>query len=198
MTREGDLLGLGVQRSGSGLPSPSQRSQRGLDWLNFFVADVETAFGPFVAVYLTTRGWTQGAIGTAFTVNSATALLTQIPSGWLVDHVHAKRLLVAICLGSITLGALLIAIFPQYSIVMAGEVLHGVTGGALGTAIAAIGLGLVGHRAFHTRVGRNQRYASLGSAVTAAAMGIVGNFVSPRAPFFIPPYSASRPHSRSC
>jgi hypothetical protein len=31
-------------------PHPSARSQHGLDWLNFFIADVETAFGPFVAV----------------------------------------------------------------------------------------------------------------------------------------------------
>lgn len=28
-------------------PKPSERSQRGLDWLNFFVADVQTSFGPF-------------------------------------------------------------------------------------------------------------------------------------------------------
>ena len=33
-------------------PGPSKRSQRGLDWLNFFIADVQAGFGPFVAVYL--------------------------------------------------------------------------------------------------------------------------------------------------
>ena len=55
-------------------PHPSDRSQRGLDWLQFFVADVETAFGPFVALYLTTEGWSQGAIGTAITVNSSVAV----------------------------------------------------------------------------------------------------------------------------
>ena len=27
--------------------APSQRSLRGLDWFNFFVADVQTGFGPF-------------------------------------------------------------------------------------------------------------------------------------------------------
>src|SRR5579863_6971565 len=42
---------------------PSQRSLRGLDWFIFFVADVQTGFGPFVSVYLTTQRWTQVDIG---------------------------------------------------------------------------------------------------------------------------------------
>jgi len=67
---------------------------------------------------------------------------------------------------------------------MAGQFMHGITGGAVRTAIAAIGLGLVGHRAYHTRIGRNHRYDSLGNAATAAGMGAIGYFVSPGAPFF--------------
>ena len=62
--------------------------------------------------------------------------------------------------------------------------MHGVTGGAARIALTAIGLGLVGHRAFHTRVGRNHRYDALGNAMTAALMGVMGSFLSPRAPFF--------------
>jgi len=38
-------------------PHPSERSQRGLDWLNFFIAGVETGFGPFIVVYLAVNGW---------------------------------------------------------------------------------------------------------------------------------------------
>ena len=56
------------------MSSPSGRSQRALDWLNFFVADVETAFGPFVALYLAQEGWQQGRIGTAIAINSAAAM----------------------------------------------------------------------------------------------------------------------------
>ena len=48
------------QPEGSELPlSPSRRSLRGLDWFIFFVADVQTGFGPFVSVFLTTQKWTQ-------------------------------------------------------------------------------------------------------------------------------------------
>ncbi len=165
-------------------PRPSAHSQRGLDWLNFFIADVETAFGPFVAVYLASNGWAQGEIGTVITINSAVALATQTPAGALVDWTHRKRLVVLLCLACIAGGALLIALFPHYLTVVAGEALHGVTGGAVRTAVAAIAIGLVGHRAFHTRVGRNHRYDSLGNAATAATMGGLGAFVSPAAPFF--------------
>ena len=35
----------------------------GLDWLNLFVANIQTGFGPFIAVFLTTQGWTQTLIG---------------------------------------------------------------------------------------------------------------------------------------
>ena len=165
-------------------PHPSEQSQRGLDWLNFFIADVETAFGPFVAVYLTTAGWSQGAIGTVITVNSSIALASQIPAGWLVDNIRRKRVILAVCIACIAAGSLLIALFPQYWVVTAGEALHGITGGAVRTAIAAVGIGLVGHRAYHTRVGRNHRFDSFGNAATAAGMGALGTYFSPQAPFF--------------
>jgi isocitrate lyase len=37
--------------------SLSRSSQRGLDWMNFFLADVQTGFGAFVAFYLADLGW---------------------------------------------------------------------------------------------------------------------------------------------
>ena len=49
-------------------PHPSRRSLRGLDWFVFFVADIQTGFGPFVAVYLTSQKWTQIDIGLVLSV----------------------------------------------------------------------------------------------------------------------------------
>ena len=112
-------------------PTPSGRSQRGLDWLNFFIADVETAFGPFISVYLAQHGWGQGAIGSVLTVNSAVALAMQTPAGALVDWTRRKRLVLAACLALIAAGSLLIGFFPVYLPVMAGEFMHGLTGGAV-------------------------------------------------------------------
>ena len=67
------------------------RGPRALDLLNFFVADVQTGFGPFVAVYLTTHKWTQVEIGFALTLGTIVALISQIPAGALVDAMRNKR-----------------------------------------------------------------------------------------------------------
>jgi isocitrate lyase len=45
-----------------GEPEPSRHSQQGLDWLNFFIADVQTGFGPFIAVYLVSEGGPREAL----------------------------------------------------------------------------------------------------------------------------------------
>jgi len=80
-------------------------------------------------------------------------------------------------------GALIIAFWPSFPLVLAGLVLQGITGGFLGLAIAAISLGLVGHAALGERLGRNQRFASTGGVVAAALMGLIGYFLSYRAIF---------------
>jgi hypothetical protein len=36
--------------------SISKQSRQGLDWLNFFLADIQTGFGAFVAFYLADLG----------------------------------------------------------------------------------------------------------------------------------------------
>jgi hypothetical protein len=41
---------------------------RGLDWLNFFLADVQTGVGPFLAIYLAGHGWNEERVGFALTV----------------------------------------------------------------------------------------------------------------------------------
>src|ERR1700752_2214723 len=48
--------------------SISDQSRQGLDWMNFFLADVQTAFGAFVAFYLADLGWTKDQVGLALTV----------------------------------------------------------------------------------------------------------------------------------
>ena len=65
-----------------------QRSLRGLDWLNFFVANVQTGFGPFIAVYLTENRWTTAEIGFALTIGTKATGMTDrvlmLPSGNLL------------------------------------------------------------------------------------------------------------------
>jgi MFS family permease len=164
---------------------PSKRSQRALDWLNFFIADVQTGFGPFVAVYLASLNWSQGQIGLLLTVSTLASIASQAPGGALVDAAPSKRLLIGGALAAIALSALIFAFIPNSLIVFIAAVLYGSTGGVIKRALSAIGLRLVGHRAFSGRVGRNQRYNAFGNAVTAALMGVLAHLRGQRTPFLI-------------
>lgn len=166
-------------------PAPSQRSLRGLDWFIFCVADIQTGFGPFVAVYLTTQKWTQTDIGLILSVAGLVALVGQMPGGWLVDAARSERLLAGVAIVAISISALTYAAFPIFPAVLAAAALHAAASCVLGPAIAAISLGLVGHAAIGERLGRNARFASIGNGLAAAAMGACGHFFSARAVFIV-------------
>jgi len=161
------------------------RSLRGLDWLNFFVANVQTGFGPFIAVYLTSRSWTQAQIGIALSVGTLTAVASQLPGGAIVDAMANKRLAAFAASVAIMISALIFAFLPETLPVTIAEVLHGLASCLLGPAIAAISLQLVGRGALGARLGRNARYAAIGSGLAAALLGATGTYVSEQAVFFL-------------
>jgi predicted MFS family arabinose efflux permease len=165
--------------------APSPRSLRGLDWFIFFVADVQTGFGPFVSVYLTTQKWTQFDIGLVLSAAGFVSLIGQMPGGALVDAARSERLVGGIAVAAICLSALAYAAMPIFPMVLSAAVLHSLASCVLGPAIAAISLGLVGHVAIGERLGRNARFASIGNGLAAAAMGACGYFLSARAVFVV-------------
>ena len=167
---------------------------RGLDWLNFFLADVQTGVGPFLAIYLAGYGWNEERVGIALTVGGIAGILAQTPAGALVDQVHWKRTLIAAGIGVLALGALLIAFVPTFWSVMSAQVLIGGTSSVFGPAICAISLGIVGRHLFDTRQGRNQSFNSAGNVVAAVSMGLLGYFVSNRSIFLR--FARSQPYSR--
>ncbi len=50
------------------------RNLRSLEWLNFFLADVQTGLGPFLAAYLASSGWNPGRVGYALTLGGLVAV----------------------------------------------------------------------------------------------------------------------------
>ncbi len=158
---------------------------RGLDWFVFFVADVQTGFGPFLAIYLTTQKWTQVDIGLVLSISGLVALLGQMPGGVLVDAARSERLVGAFAISGIGLAALAYAAWPIFPVVIGAAVMHASASCVLGPAIAAISLGLVGHRLISVRLGRNARFASIGNGLAAAVMGTLGYFFSARAVFVV-------------
>jgi MFS family permease len=160
-------------------------ASRGLDGLNLFVANIQTGFGPFIAVYLTTQGWTQTAIGTALSLGTIAAMASQIPAGALVDAIRSKAAVALFSILAFSASALLLAIRPTALWVYLAELLHGFSSCTLGPAIAAMSLIVAGRAMLGPRLGRNARFASIGNGIGAALMGACGYYVSEQAVFFL-------------
>jgi MFS family permease len=162
----------------------SARSRHGLDWTNFFISDVQTSFGSFVAFYLAGLNWSKQDVGLLLTIGGLAAVISLVPGGALADAVPRKRLLVACGIISLGGAALIYALAPIFHLLVFAEVFHGLAAGLIGPAISAISLGLVGRRAMSLRTGRNQRFQAAGTAVTAGLMGLIGAEFSTGAIFF--------------
>lgn len=177
------------------LKNISHNSTLGLDGVSFFVANLQAAFGPFVAVYLTGEHWTQGEIGVALSIGSITAMASQVPAGALVDTLSNKRRVAEFSILAIIASCLLMALMPQRFPVAIAEVLHGLASCTLNPAIGALTLGVVAtyiarnpgraRGALGERFGRNASFAAIGNAISAGLMGAVGYWVSARSTFFL-------------
>ncbi len=173
------------QAVGKAPPAPSPASCRGLDWFVFFVADIQTGFGPFVAVYLTAQKWTQTDIGLIMTIGGLVGLAGQIPGGAILDVVRSMRRTAALMVVLIGISALALAAWPVFAVVLGSRIAQAAASCILGPAIAAISLGLVGWSSIGDRLGRNASFASAGTVVAAAGMGASGYFLSNEAVFFV-------------
>jgi MFS family permease len=159
------------------------RCRLGLKGLNFFIAAVQTGFGPFFSVYLTEQRWTQGDIGFALSIGTIAAVAFQLPAGALVDAIHRKRFASGLGLLLVGVSALLLLAQPSRGPVWVAQVIHGAGSCILTPAIAALTLALCGHQAFSENLGVNARYASLGAALGAGLLGWVAQYFSERTVF---------------
>ncbi|WP_375463179.1 MFS transporter [uncultured Methylobacterium sp.] len=164
---------------------PSRASRRGLDAFAFFVANLQTGFGPFLAVYFTQSKWTQADIGFALTVGSLVSLLGQVPGGAFVDAMRSKRFAAGVSVAAISGSALALALWPNFLIVLIAMAAHAAASCILTPAIAAISIGLVGHDHAGERLGRNASFQAMGNALAAAGMGACGYYLSNDAVFYL-------------
>jgi MFS family permease len=185
MGGEKGLSGISGPVTPNAVATPSRQSLRGLDWFIFFLADVQTGFGPFIAVYLTTEKWTQVQIGLVLSIGGIVGLIGQMPGGAIVDYARSERLVASLAVATIGTAALAYAAWPIFPVVVAAATLHAAASCVLGPAIAAISLGLVGPLAIGERLGRNARFASLGNGTAAAVMGTAGYLLSSRSVFLV-------------
>lgn len=160
-----------------------KRSLRALAATNFFLADVQTGLGPFLAAYLAGAGWKPGDVGVALTLGGAITVLLQTPAGAVVDRVRSKRMILVA--GSLVLaaGAIMLSITAAPWSVYSAQLLIGGAAPFLAPTLAAITMGLVGVKLFDRQFGRNQGFNSAGNVACALLIAWVSHIFGNRAIF---------------
>ena len=165
---------------------PKKRANRALDALNFFLADVRDGLGPYLAVYLLTeQKWDEARIGVVMSVATIAGLVAQTPAGALIDAISAKRAITAGAAIVVTAASLVLPFVPGFWPVAASQGIAHAAGVVFAPAIAAISLGVVGHRAFTGRTGRNETFNHAGNFVSAVIAGGMAFLFGPVVVFFL-------------
>ena len=165
--------------------APSRRSLRSLDALAFLAPDIQGGVGPFLIVFMAgTLAWDPQRIGTVMFVSALVGLVVQAPAGALIDSVRHKPRWIAGAIALIAVCLVVMANWPGYGVILAGQSLIGAAGTLVAPAIAAISLGMVGRAGLDARIGRNAAITAGGTVLWALGTGWVGHTFGPHAMFF--------------
>jgi MFS family permease len=163
-----------------------KRASTALDAANFFLADVRDGLGPYLAIYLLTeQKWDEARIGIVMSIATIAGIVAQTPAGALVDATKAKRLVMAAAAILVAAVSLLLPWFPGFWPVALSQGLAHAASVIIPPAIAAVSLGVVGHRAFTRRIGRNESFNHAGNATAAAIAGISAFLFGPSVVFYL-------------
>jgi MFS family permease len=161
---------------------------RALDAVNFLLADVRGALGPYLNVFLITQQhWSQTEVGWVTTISGLLGLVAQTPAGAAIDATRRKRGAVVLALIILAIGALVIFAAPRFWPVMVANTAIAVVGDVFGPAVAAVTLGLYARKHLARRMGRNSAFDHAGNVAIAAAAGCIGYLFSQRAVFLLVP-----------
>jgi MFS family permease len=169
----------------------SGRSARSLDALNFLLADVRGAFGPYLNVFLVTQQhWSQSRVGLVTMIGGLVGLAVQTPIGGAIDQTKAKRGAVVLALAILAVAAAVIFAAPIFWPVMIANAAMSAVGDVFGPAVAALTLGLYAKQFLARRMGRNSAFDHAGNVAIALAAAGVGYLFSQRAVFLLAPLFA--------
>jgi len=164
---------------------------RSLDAINFLLADVRGALGPYLNVFLVTQQhWSQSQVGLVTTISGLLGLGVQTPIGAALDETRAKRGAIVLALAVLGIGAVIIFAWPSCWPVLLANSLMAVVGDVFGPAIAALTLGLFARPLLARRMGRNSAFDHAGNVAIALVAGAVGYAFSQRAVFLLVPVFA--------
>lgn len=169
----------------TGASPARRRTLWSIQWLNFFLADVQTGLGPFLAAYLASRHWDAENIGYALTFGGLVTVAMQTPAGAAVDAVHRKRGLLLASLSVLVAGAVLLMGRPHVWTIYSAQALIGGAAPFLVPTVTAITLGVVGSAGFDRQFGKNQSFNSAGNVATALLIAWVSYRFGYRAIFIV-------------
>ena len=162
-----------------------------LDALNFLLADVRGALGPFLNVFLVSQQhWSLSQVGVVTTTSGLLGLALQTPIGAAIDATRAKRGAIILALAVLAVGAVIIFALPTFWPVLLANSMIAVVGDVFGPAVAALTLGLYARNQLARRMGRNSAYDHAGNVGIAIVAGAVGYVFSQRAVFLLVPIFA--------
>jgi len=168
----------------AGLSSDSKKSSvHALEATNFFLADVQTGLGPFLAAYLAGVGWGPGRVGMALTLGGIISVILQTPAGAIVDQVRSKRAILITGACVLAIGAILLFLTAKPWAVYTAQVLIGGAGPFLAPTLAAVTMGLVGVTLFDRQFGKNLSFNSGGNVFCALLIAGVSHLFGNRAIF---------------
>src|ERR1700759_59577 len=99
--------------------APSRFHPASLDAINFLLADVRGALGPYLNVFLITQQhWSQTEVGGVTTISGLLGLAAQTPAGAAIDATRRKRGAVVLALFILAIGAVVIFAIPTFWPVM--------------------------------------------------------------------------------
>jgi MFS family permease len=138
------------------------------------MADAQAGIGPFLGVFLQSRGWAIGAIGLVMTIGGIAGLAVTAPAGALVDGTSKKRTYVVVSCAFTLIASACIFVSQQFWVIAISQVATAIAGAAIGPGIVGMTLGIVGQRGFNQQNGRNQAFNHAGNVAGAALSGYLG------------------------
>jgi len=191
MRRRGDKQNEARMQAKKDRPDGSGFNPVSLDAINFLLADVRGAVGPYLNVFLVTQQqWSQSQVGLVTMVGGLLGLCFQTPIGAVIDETRAKRSGIVLALAALALGGVTIFALPTLWPVLIAHSLMAIVGDVFGPAVAALTLGLYARDWLARRMGRNSAFDHAGNVAVAVVAGAVGYAFSQRAVFLLVPVFA--------
>src|ERR1700722_17215620 len=110
-----------------------------LDAINFLLADVRGALGPYLNVFLVTQQhWSQSEVGLVTMTSGVLGLAVHTPLGAATAETRARRGAIVLALVVLGIGAVVIFAWPSFWPVLIANSLIAVVGDVFGPAVAAL------------------------------------------------------------